>query len=416
MLSHVLSSSLDSQSKKFPLGIGEMDRVLGGGIVPGEVILLAGEPGIGKSTLLLQVALGLRRPVVYVSGEESLGQLFTRVDRLKEKANRGRTNNASGKAVVKETRGGSIDQTIISNLLVTDESDIDCVITAIVQNKPSLVVIDSIQSVSTKEVASYPGSVSQVRECGTRLTQCAKRLNIPTIIVGQVTKSGAIAGPKVLEHIVDAVLSFEGDETGQYRLVRCLKNRFGTTDEVGVFEMTSGGLKEIDDPSRVFTSMSHDMPGTAISAVYRGSRVLFVEVQALTSPAIFGSARRIANGVSKQRVEMLCAVLSRRGGVDVSSDDVYVNVLGGIYIDDPGVDVGICMAIASAKTDKGVNRKTVWVGEVGLTGEVRNATNWERIKKTIIGAGLLITDSTDEKPVYLKDIRSTALNAKKRQS
>jgi DNA repair protein RadA/Sms len=415
-LSDIRSTFTKSPVQWFPLGIRELDRVLGGGVVPGEILLLAGEPGIGKSTLLLQVALGLDKPVIYVSGEESLAQLSTRVERLtRGESLRGGVVESTASHPRKLIRASAIntaDAVSTMNLKVTDESDVDSVIAAVADQKPRLVIVDSIQAVSTSDVSSYPGSVSQVRECGARLTQCAKKLGVPIILVGQVTKSGAIAGPKVLEHIVDAVLSFEGDESGMYRLVRCLKNRFGATDEVGVFEMTQEGLMEVKDPSSVFTSRSQGISGTAISAVYRGSRVLLIEVQALTSPAVFGSARRFGNGVSKQRVEMLCAVLSRRGGVDVSSDDVYVSVLGGIQIDDPGVDLAICIAIASARTDRGVKTKTAWVGEVGLTGEVRHAAHLERITKTIIAAGLSTTKGQDKTPVYLRDTIKSSMITK----
>lgn len=423
-LSAISSLSAKPFSRRVSLRIDELDRCLGGGVVRGEVVLLAGEPGIGKSTLLLQVALSLDEKVIYVSGEESLTQLYSRIERLSNHSGCADTGVRVGAEVQAKTQaeaqaGMAIEsreygkatrredrrnvQTPVKHLLLTDETDVDSVIAAVSKNKPEFVVVDSIQSLSTKDIPGYPGSISQVRECGARLTQCAKKLDIPIIIVGQVTKEGAIAGPKVLEHVVDAVLSFEGDDSGLFRLVRCLKNRFGTTDEVGVFEMTSAGLKEVKDPSRVFTSVSREMPGTALSAVYRGSRVLFVEVQALTSPAVFGTARRVGNGVSKQRVEMLCAVLSRRGGVDVSGDDVYVSVIGGIQIDDPSIDTAVCMAIASAKKDRALNMSAVWVGEVGLTGEIRKPAVWEKIVKAVKNNELLTTDFTKHSPLYLKE-------------
>ncbi len=397
-----MSGSLAKSMKKerTSLGIGEFDRVLGGGIVPGEVILFTGEPGIGKSTLLLQIALKFETPVVYVSGEESLSQLYGRVERLSRLADVPKRE----KSGAEESSGKKTVVTPHSKFQVTDEQDIDRVIAAIYDTKPSFVVVDSIQAVYTRDLPGFPGSISQVRECGVRLTQCAKKLDIPMIIVGQVTKEGAIAGPKVLEHVVDVVLSFEGDDSGQYRMVRCLKNRFGSTDEVGVFEMMERGLVEVLDPSNVFTTHKEDVPGTALSAVYRGSRVLFVEIQALTSPAMFGAARRVGNGINKQRVEMLCAVLTRRGGIDLSSDDVYVSVLGGLRIDDPGVDAAVCSAIASAKRDKPVKPGFVWCGEVGLTGGVRRPALWERIQKAIKNAGLLTTDFSVADGLGVRDL------------
>ncbi|MDD3662202.1 MAG: ATPase domain-containing protein, partial [Candidatus Dojkabacteria bacterium] len=296
---------------RLSLGMNELDRVLGGGLVGGEVVLLAGEPGIGKSTLLLQVAmdLSLRIPVLYVSGEESLSQIGSRFERLSGP-------RTDGKATKRDT------------LLFTEETDVDRITAALVEQKPGVVIVDSVQSLSTADVTSFPGSITQVRESGTRLTQAAKSQGIPVIIVGQVTKEGAIAGPKVLEHVVDAVVHFEGDDRGVHRILRCSKNRFGTTDEVGVFEMTGQGLVEVDDPGDLFGSQQELTPGSAMCAVVKGSRTFFVEIQALTAPAVFGSPRRLPTGIARQRLEMLCAVLSRRAKVDVSSDDVYVSVIG----------------------------------------------------------------------------------------
>lgn len=371
------------ENSRMSLGMTEVDRVVGG-MVPGEVILLAGEPGIGKSTLLLQIALDLSRSysVMYVSGEESLTQLSSRRDRL------GGSSRVSTKRVKKRSRSSKQD------LVVTDETDVDSIVASIEIEKPELVIVDSIQAVATSDAGSYPGSITQVRECGVRLTNCAKKTGIPMILVGQVTKEGVIAGPKVLEHVVDAVVYFEGDEMGAFRLLRCLKNRFGTTDEVGIFEMSGEGLIEVDDPSRTFGTSGRLGVGSAISAVYRGSRTLFVEVQALTSSAMFGSPRRLPTGLSKQRLEMLCAVLTRRAGVSLSDEDVFVNVLGGIHLDDPSADLAVCMAIVSAKKDMALKRSQVFVGEVGLTGDIRDVAFLQRMmiearrrKLSVVGAG-----------------------------
>lgn len=344
--------SSGSRGRRFSLEIGEFDRVLGGGVVPGEVVLVAGEPGIGKSTLLLQTAIAVAngRKVLYVSGEESLSQLSSRVERLGGSTSSGKKN---------------------PDVAFTDATVVEEVVSTIHDQKPALVIIDSIQSLSKKDVASYPGSITQVRESGGKLTECAKQLDIPILVVGQVTKEGAIAGPKVLEHVVDAVVYFEGDEMGLYRILRCVKNRFGTTDEVGIFEMTSGGLLEVEDPTNVLGSAGKVESGSAVSAVYKGSRTLFVEIQALTSPAMFGAPRRLPTGIPKQRLEMLCAVLTRRAGVNLSEDDVFVNVSGGLKLDDTSADLAVCMAVASAKLDVPLDKGEVFVGEVGLSGEIR---------------------------------------------
>lgn len=344
----VLKLSSDKKttiSSRMSTTLSEIDRVLGGGLVAGQVVLISGEPGIGKSTLLLQMCLNLDKKVLYVSGEESLDQLRNRLER-----------------VSKDKK---------SKISVTENTDVDRIVSTIEEEKPSLVVVDSIQSVSTTDATGYAGSISQVRESGMRLTRVAKHNKIPLFLVGQVTKEGSVAGPKVLEHVVDTVLNFEGDEFGLFRILRGVKNRFGPTDEVGIFEMTSKGLKEVKDPSVMLDSgEKKNAVGVARSAVYKGSRVLIVEIQALTSPASFGSPRRLPTGFSKARLEMLCAVLTRRAGVNLSGDDVFVNIMGGLNLKDPSIDLAVCMAIASAKKDKKLS-DSVFIGEVGLSGEVR---------------------------------------------
>ncbi len=380
-------------AKRISSGIGEVDRVLGGGIVPGEVVLLSGEPGIGKSTLLSQVCLklGSKDSILYVSGEESLGQLARRFKRL----SKGVKDNGKD---------------IFDNLDFTEETDVDKVVALVDNTDPALIIIDSIQSLTSTDSKSFAGSVTQVRNCGNKLTRLAKIRNIPIIIVGQVTKQGSVAGPKILEHIVDAVLYFEGDEVGFYRILRGVKNRFGPTDEVGIFEMTSEGLKELQDPSGAFCDTDKTtQPGVALSAVYKGSRVIFVEIQALTSPAVFGSPRRVTTGLNKSRLEMLCAVLSRRTNINLGGDDVFVNVMGGLRIDDPSADLAICMAIASAKKDKKIVANKVYIGEVGLSGLVYPVFFGDKIKNEakrrdlqVFGAG-----NKRDKPLnsYIKSIK-----------
>lgn len=361
-------------------GMGEVDRVLGGGVVEGEVILLSGEPGIGKSTILLQVFMNFseRGNVLYVSGEESTGQLSTRFDRLLDT---GKLDPAMAAGAVKPKKDVAFD---FSKFNITEETDVDKVIEAIRKMKPVAIAVDSIQAMYTRDVRSFAGSISQVRECGMRLTRCAKELRIPMFIVGQVTKEGVVAGPKVLEHVVDVVLYFEGDEFGMYRILRGMKNRFGPTDEVGIFEMTSKGLVDVEDPTRIFCNAGDSRKtGVVLSGVFKGSRVLLVEIQALTSSALFAAPRRVSTGFSKSRLDMLCAVLTRRAGVNLSGDDVFVNVMGGLRLDDPAIDLAICTAIVSAKKDKPISVDGVFIGEVGLSGEVRPVGFRDRIKSEV---------------------------------
>lgn len=351
-------------SKRITVDIGEVDRVLGGGLVEGEVVLLSGNPGIGKSTLVLQICskLAASEKVLFVSGEESLNQLANRYDRV----------------------AGSSSPKSKGNFIVTEETDVDQVIAAMEKEKPAFVAVDSIQSIYTGELRGFPGSLSQVRECGVRLTRAAKNLKIPVFIVGQVTKEGVVAGPRVLEHVVDAVLYFEIDDSGLYRMLRGEKNRFGTVDEVGIFEMTSSGLEEVKDPSSLFSaSDKKPQSGVVKSAVYKGSRVILVEIQSLTSGAMFAAPRRLPTGFSKPRLEMLCAVISRRLGVNLGNEDVFVNVGGGMKIDDPSIDLAVCAAIVSAKKDKPVPSNNVFVGEVSLSGDARAVAFQDRIVSEI---------------------------------
>ena len=342
-----LGSIVARENPRVATGLAEFDRVLGGGLVPGGVVLLGGDPGIGKSTLLLQAgaALGAAHPVLYVSGEESPEQIALRAERL-----------------------GLVNAPV--ELLA--EVQLEAIVAAIGTARPAVVVVDSIQTVYTEALASAPGSVSQVRECAAQLTRLAKERGISVILVGHVTKEGAIAGPRVLEHIVDTVLYFEGDPHSAFRLVRAIKNRFGAANELGVFGMTERGLKGVANPSALFLSQHDDpVPGTAVVATLEGSRPLLVEIQALVDPVAGGAPRRLAVGMDPQRLALLLAVLHRHGGVEVGGYDVYVNAVGGVRIDEPAVDMAVLLAIYSSMKNRPLPAKLLVFGEVGLAGEVR---------------------------------------------
>ena len=345
------TDSKKGAKNRLSTGFKELDRVLGGGLIEGEVVLVSGEPGVGKSTLLLQVALNLsvKKKILYVCGEESPSQLISRLDRL------------------------SVDGGKPENIFVTNDVIIENIYNLVSEEKFDLVIVDSIQSVTSITSKGYPGSISQVRASGSLLTRLSKVTGIPCVIVGQINKVGDIAGPMILEHIVDCVLYIEGGEFNQYRIIRGMKNRFGSTNEIGVFEMTSAGLNEVGNPSLVFLDTKSSASGSAISAVVQGSRVVFVEVQALVVErgAEVGPLRRVANGIKKPRLDMLCAVLSRRGNVYLGDKDVFVNVVGGITVSDPAVDLAVCAAIKSVVKDEVLDKKYIYFGEVGLTGEIR---------------------------------------------
>ncbi len=339
---------------RLPLALGELDRVLGGGLVPGSLVLVGGEPGIGKSTLLLQVAslVASRERVVYVSGEETQRQIKLRANRL-------------------GIRGDSI--------YLIAETDLSVVLTQLEGLSPGLAIIDSIQSVSLPELEGAAGSVAQVRECTMRLMQWAKASGVTVLITGHVTKEGAIAGPRTLEHIVDVVLYLEGESFSAHRLLRCVKNRFGSTNEIGVFEMKEPGLIEVTNPSQVFLSQhGGETIGSVVVPVLLGSRPLLVEVQALTNPTTFGLPRRTANGVDFNRLLLVAAVLSRRVGVRLGNQDILVNLTGGVRVDEPAADLGIALAIASSFRDAPLDPLTVAVGEIGLSGELRPVAQLER--------------------------------------
>jgi len=333
---------------RFVTRFGEMNRVLGGGIVPGSVILLGGDPGIGKSTLLLQLAADVADNagvVLYVSGEESKQQVQMRAQRL---------------GVTSEL------------LYFSAETDLSCICRSIEEISPVLVIIDSIQTMSHPDLPLLPGSIGQLRECTAELVRLAKLRNFACFLVGHVTKEGTLAGPRVLEHMVDTVLSFEGERHQNLRLLRAVKNRFGATNEIAVFSMEGGGLAEVSNPSLLFLSeRSGSAPGSVVVAALEGTRPVLVEIQALVSPTAFGSPRRATTGVDYNRVVLIAAVLEKRAGLPLANQDIYVNVVGGLKIVEPAADLGIALALAASYRNTAVDRETAVLGEIGLTGEVR---------------------------------------------
>lgn len=339
-------------SLRLKTGIDEFDRVMGGGITPGSVVLIGGDPGIGKSTLALQIACrlsGQGSRVLYVSGEESVKQAKIRADRLGTKAT--------------------------DSLYIVNQVDLDAITGYIEKMKPDAVIIDSIQVVYHPEMGSSPGSVSQVRECASILTHLAKTKGMTLFIIGHVTKEGMLAGPRVLEHIVDTVLYFEGERYSTYRILRTTKNRFGSTNEIGVFEMASGGLMEVSNPSEIFLSeRSKTVSGSVVTAILEGTRPFLVEIQGLVSRSAFGVIRQKTQGFDANRLALLSAVLEKRLGLNLQDKDIFLNVAGGVRVMDPAADLAVCIAVASALLDKPVPADTVILGEVGLSSEVRSAS------------------------------------------
>ena len=347
-------SSVDGiEDVRFRTGILEFDRVLGGGVVGGSVILLGGDPGIGKSTLMMQVALKLRDKVtLYITGEESLKQIKLRAERL-------------------GTQGNSV--------LLLAETNLELITDVIERGNPDLVVVDSIQTMFRPDLESAPGSVGQVRETTAMLTRLAKAKNIPLILIGHVTKEGVLAGPRVIEHMVDTVLQFEGERHYSYRILRAAKNRFGSTNEIGIFEMHDDGMHEVKNPSEVFLSeRTYGSSGATVVATLEGTRPILIEVQALVSSTSYGLPQRTATGFDLRRLQMLLAVLEKRMGMTLGSHDVFVNVAGGIRIDEPAADLGIATSIVSSLRDIPVDSQAVAIGEVGLGGEIRTISHSEK--------------------------------------
>jgi len=351
--------SSDSEDR-IKLPIEEFARVLGGGIVPGSIVLVGGDPGIGKSTLMLQMAMEMadKKRVLYVSGEESERQIKMRAVRLAQTA--------------RDQKDDKKPVSLPANLLLVTETNLEIIFNHVHEIKPDLLIVDSIQTVYLSNMDSSAGSVSQVRECSSQLRELAKTSGISVFVIGHVTKEGTIAGPRVLEHIVDTVLYLEGDRFQAYRLLRSVKNRFGATSEVGVFEMREGGLEEVTNPSEAFLAERMiNAAGSAIAVTMEGTRPILVEIQGLTSPTQFGNARRTANGVDFNRLLLITAVLTRRMGLKLSEQDVFVNVVGGLQIDEPAADLAIAAAIASSWRDVSVKAEAVLIAEIGLAGELR---------------------------------------------
>ena len=340
------------EEERIKTGISEFDRVLGGGFMPGSVVLLGGDPGIGKSTLAMQATANIKRKVLYATGEESEKQVKLRASRLKLNS---------------------------SDFFVQAETNLSDIIGAINQIYPSVVVIDSIQTMYRSELDNSPGTITQIRECTSLLMEEAKKKHYCVIIIGHVTKEGMIAGPKLLEHIVDTVIQFEGESNYSFRILRAQKNRFGSTNEIGVFEMHEEGLREVKNPSELFLSeREKQTPGSVVTSSIEGSRPILLEVQALVTPSNYGYPQRVSNGFDQRRLSILLAVLEKRAGIRVSATNVFVNVAGGIRITEPAADLAVCSAIASSLTEKIIENQTIIIGEVGLGGEIRSVGNIEK--------------------------------------
>ncbi|MCH7722877.1 MAG: DNA repair protein RadA [Bacteroidetes bacterium] len=358
------------KKERIKTGIAEFDRVLGGGLMPGSVILLVGDPGIGKSTLAMQAVAQVSEKVLYVTGEESDAQIKLRASRLK---------------------------LVPDDFFVFPETDLGHIIAAINNVSPAVVVIDSIQTIYRPELENSPGTITQIRECTSLLMEEAKRKHFSVIIIGHVTKEGMVAGPKILEHIVDTVIQFEGDAHHSLRILRAQKNRFGSTNEIGVFDMREDGLHEVLNPSELFLNGSErKTPGSAVTSSIEGTRPILLEVQALVTTSNYGYPQRVTTGFDQRRLSILLAVLEKRAKIRVSANNIFVNMAGGVRINEPAVDLAVCCSIASSLFDKAINNKTVVVGEVGLGGEIRTVNNIEKriqeaerlgFKRVIVPAG-----------------------------
>jgi len=368
--------------------ISEFDRVLGGGIVIGSLILLGGEPGIGKSTLVLQICHNIKEPMLYVSGEESASQIKMRIDRL------------------------NLD---FSNLKFLGENNIEKIVAFALEEKPGLLIIDSIQTLYSTELPSEAGSINQVRICTVKLLEIAKKFNIPILIIGHITKDGLVAGPKSLEHLVDAVLYLESSSQDDFRLLRCTKNRFGSTNELGVFNMTSQGLLEVKNPSELFLPHNQEpISGSALACIMEGTRPFLIEVQALASKTLFGYPQRKTAGFDLNRLQMLIAVLIKRANIPLVNQDVHLNVTGGLKITETGADLAVCLAIISSLKDKIIKPDTLIIGEVGLGGEIRPVSQMEKrleeAQKMNFKNIITPVFKTDKKVVMVKNLEEAIKN------
>jgi len=347
-----INEIITEEERRIKTGISEFDRVLGGGLTIGSVVLIGGEPGIGKSTLVLQAASKIKTKVLYATGEESIQQIKSRASRLKIKSD---------------------------SLFIIAETDLHLILNTINNEKPEVVIIDSIQTMHDTDFENSPGTVTQIRECTARLMEEAKKNSFTVIIVGHVTKEGVIAGPKILEHIVDTVVHFEGEINSSYRIIRALKNRFGSTNEIGIFEMLETGLSEVKNPGLIFLSdRENNTPGSVVAASVEGTRPLLIEVQALVTHSNFGYPQRVSNGFDQKRLSILLAVIEKRGGYKISANNVFLNMTGGVRIDEPAIDLAVCCSIISSLLDRPIDSSTVIIGEVGLGGEIRSVTNVEK--------------------------------------
>ena len=337
------------KNKRIKIYDNELNRVLGGGLVPGSLILISGEPGIGKSTLILQISISINKKVLYVSGEESQQQIKIRADRI------------------------SNDQT---ECYILTETNLELILKSIENILPEIIVIDSIQTIQTDNIDNSQGTTPQIKECTSTLIKVAKQTGIPIIIIGHITKDGNIAGPKVLEHMVDVVLNFEGDKNHQYRILRSKKNRFGSTSEIGIYEMFDKGLQIVKNPSELFTSNRDEaLSGNSIGVTIDGNRSIMVEIQALVSSAVYGTPQRISNGFNSKRLNMLLAILEKKLGFKIGIKDVFINITGGIKIEDPALDLAVVSSILSSNTNLSIDSKVCFCAEIGLSGELRNVSN-----------------------------------------
>lgn len=349
---HKISEITATEEDRIKTEIEEFDRVLGGGLMPGSVILLGGDPGIGKSTLAMQAAAKIKDKVLYVTGEESEKQIKLRATRLKLSSD---------------------------EFYVLAETELAQILASINNLNPSVVIIDSIQTMYRGELDNSPGTITQIRECTSYLMEAAKKKHFCVIIIGHVTKEGMIAGPKVLEHIVDTVIQFEGETNNSFRILRAQKNRFGSTNEIGVFEMWEEGLREVKNPSELFMGeRNKKSPGSCITSTMEGTRPILLEVQALVTPSNFGYPQRVTTGFDQRRLSILLAVLEKRANLRVSAANVFVNIAGGLRVQEPAIDLAVCVSIASSLTDKSVDNKTIFIGEVGLGGEIRSVGHIEK--------------------------------------